>query len=244
MRRVVDHAIKSSGKSIQWLEILAGEKAFKQTKQWLPAETLQAIRDYTVAIKGPLTTPVGTGIRSLNVTMRQELDLYACVRPVRYFKGVESPLKRPEDTDVVIFRENTEDVYAGIEWEASSPQAVRVRQFLKQEYQIELSPNTGIGIKPISKEATERLVRKAMVHAIENQRRVVTVVHKGNIMKFTEGAFKNWAFDCIREEFGSKVAFEQDLQGARHPLARSWSMTGSLTVCFSRFYCALKNTMS
>lgn len=213
MRLVIDAAVNKIGKEIIWLEILAGEKAFRQTGQWLPAETLEKIKEYVVAIKGPLTTPIGKGIRSLNVTLRQDLDLYACVRPVVYFSGVESPLKHPEQLDVVIFRENTEDVYAGIEWEASTPEAKDVRDFLKTRFNISLHEETGIGIKPISRPASERLMRKAMHHAIENKRKSVTIVHKGNIMKYTEGAFRTWCYELAKREFADYIVLESELQG-------------------------------
>ncbi|MEK6557383.1 MAG: isocitrate dehydrogenase (NADP(+)) [Candidatus Margulisiibacteriota bacterium] len=217
MKIVIDSAIQRLGKRIEWLEILAGEKAFHQVGEWLPEATLTAIREYVVAIKGPLTTPVGEGIRSLNVTLRQVLDLYACVRPVRYFDGVESPLKHPEQLDVCIFRENTEDVYAGYEWAASSEGAQKMRGFLRNEFQIDLSDETGIGIKPISKFASQRLVRKAMVYALENRRKTVTLVHKGNIMKYTEGAFRTWGYELIKSEFSDKVVLESDLDGQPVP---------------------------
>lgn len=217
MKIVMDAATSRIGKRIEWLEVLAGEKAFHQTGEWLPDATLSAIREHVVAIKGPLTTPVGEGIRSLNVTLRQVLDLYACVRPVRYFEGVESPLKNPERLDVCIFRENTEDVYAGYEWAASSEGAQKMRDFLRNEFRIDLSDETGIGVKPISKFASQRLVRKAMVYALENQRKTVTLVHKGNIMKYTEGAFRTWGYELIKDEFSDKVIFESDLNGQPVP---------------------------
>ncbi|MBW2163312.1 MAG: NADP-dependent isocitrate dehydrogenase, partial [Deltaproteobacteria bacterium] len=179
-------------------EILAGEKAYQQTGKWLPPETMEAIKEHVVAIKGPLTTPVGEGIRSLNVTLRKELDLYACVRPVSYFKGTPSPVKRPEDMDMIIFRENTEDVYAGIEWPEGSEDARKVIRFLKDEMGQDIRPDSGIGIKPISRFGTQRLVRKAILHAIDNGKSSVTLVHKGNIMKYTEGAFKNWGYELAK----------------------------------------------
>jgi len=211
MRRVVDAVVDRAygGKrSIVWMEIYAGEKANKVYggDAWLPEETLDAIRDYSVAIKGPLTTPVGGGIRSLNVTMRQELDLYVCQRPVRYFDGTPSPLREPEKTDMVIFRENSEDIYAGIEWEAGSEEVRKVVDFLQNEMgvtKIRFPASSAIGIKPVSEEGTKRLVRKAIQYAIDQNRPSVTLVHKGNIMKFTEGAFKNWGYELAREEFGA-----------------------------------------
>ena len=212
--RVLDAAVEKAyggSKKIEWKEILAGEKAVEKTGEWLPQATLDAIREYVVAIKGPLTTPVGEGIRSLNVTLRQELDLYACVRPVRYFKGVPSPVKRPENVDMVIFRENTEDVYAGIEWPEGSAEAAKIIAFLKNEMGAEVREDSGIGIKPISRFGTYRLVRKAIVHAIENRRDSVTLVHKGNIMKFTEGAFRTWGYELAAKEFPEETISEADL---------------------------------
>jgi isocitrate dehydrogenase len=220
MRLVIDAAVAKIGKRIEWKEIYAGEKSFNLTGEWLPQATLDAITEHVVAIKGPLTTPVGTGIRSLNVTLRQVLDLYACVRPVRYFTGVESPLKHPEQLDVVIFRENTEDVYAGYEWEASSDGAKAMREFLKKQFNISLDAETGIGIKPISRKATERLMRKAIRYAIDNNRRSVTIVHKGNIMKFTEGAFRTWAYDLAKNEFSGNIVLESDLNGQAAPAGK------------------------
>ncbi|MFC7373403.1 NADP-dependent isocitrate dehydrogenase [Fictibacillus iocasae] len=195
-------------KTIVWKEVLAGEKAFNQTGEWLPEETLDVIRDYIIAIKGPLTTPVGGGIRSLNVALRQELDLFTCLRPVRYFQGVPSPVKRPEDTDMVIFRENTEDIYAGIEYASGSEEVKKMIAFLQQEMgvkKIRFPETSGIGIKPVSSEGTKRLVRAALQYAINEGRKSLTLVHKGNIMKFTEGAFKNWGYEIAEEEFGDKV---------------------------------------
>ncbi len=211
---VLDAAVEKSyggQKAISWKEILAGEKAVEKTGEWLPAETLQAIKDYVVAIKGPLTTPVGEGIRSLNVTLRQELDLYACVRPVRYFKGVPSPVKHPEYVDMVVFRENTEDVYAGIEWQEGTEEAKKVIDFLTNEMGKKIRPDSGIGIKPISRTGTFRLVRKAIQFAIDNNKPNVTLVHKGNIMKFTEGAFRNWGYEVAEKEFGDITISEQEL---------------------------------
>ncbi len=213
-RMVLDAAVEKAynGKrSISWKEIYAGEKAKEKTGEYLPQETLDAISEYVVAIKGPLTTPVGEGIRSLNVTLRQVLDLYACVRPVRYFRGVPSPVKRPELVNMVIFRENTEDVYAGIEWPAESPEAKKVIDFLEKELGATIRSDSGIGIKPISKTGTFRLVRKAIRYAIENNRDSVTLVHKGNIMKYTEGAFRNWGYELAATEFPEKTISEADL---------------------------------
>ncbi len=210
-QRVFDAAVERAyggDRKIQWKEVLAGEKANRQTGNWLPAETLQAFRDYLVGIKGPLTTPVGGGIRSLNVALRQELDLYACVRPVRWFEGVPSPVKRPELTDMVIFRENTEDIYAGIEYMSGTAQAQKMLEFLQDEMgvkKIRFPETSSFGIKPVSKEGTERLVRAALKYALEHKKPSVTIVHKGNIMKFTEGAFKTWGYEVAEKEFGSKV---------------------------------------
>ncbi len=209
--RVLEAAVEKAyngEKSIVWKEVLAGEKAFNQTGEWLPEETLDVIREYIIAIKGPLTTPVGGGIRSLNVALRQELDLFTCLRPVRYFTGVPSPVKRPEDTDMVIFRENTEDIYAGIEYAKGSEEVEKLINFLKNELgvnKIRFPETSGIGIKPVSEEGTKRLVRAAINYAIEQGRKSVTLVHKGNIMKYTEGAFKNWGYELAEQEFGDKV---------------------------------------
>jgi isocitrate dehydrogenase len=210
---VVDAAVQKAygGKrKIEWLEVLAGEKAFKLKNNWLPDETVQAFRDYLVGIKGPLTTPIGGGIRSLNVALRQMLDLYVCLRPVRYFKGVPSPVKSPEKVDMTIFRENTEDIYAGIEFEAGSESANKVLTFLKNEFPKEFSKirfkdSVGLGLKPVSKEGTERLVRAAMNYTLSHKRKSLTFVHKGNIMKFTEGAFMKWGYDLVEREFGAKA---------------------------------------
>nr|WP_255573187.1 NADP-dependent isocitrate dehydrogenase [Anoxybacillus sp. ST4] len=209
--RVLEAAVEKAYKGerkIVWKEVLAGEKAFKLTGEWLPQETLDTIREYIIAIKGPLTTPVGGGIRSLNVALRQELDLFVCLRPVRYFNGVPSPVKRPEDTDMVIFRENTEDIYAGIEYAKGTPEVKKVIDFLQNEMgvrKIRFPETSGIGIKPISEEGTKRLVRAAIKYAIEHGRKSVTLVHKGNIMKYTEGAFKNWGYELAEQEFGDQV---------------------------------------
>lgn len=210
-RRIVDAAVATcyAGKrSIEWKEVLAGEKAFNQTGSWLPEATLEAFREYLVGIKGPLTTPIGGGIRSLNVALRQELDLYVCQRPTRYFQGVVTPLKRPQDVDMVIFRENTEDIYAGIEWQTGTPEAKKVLDFLVNEMgvkKIRFPETSSFGIKPISKEGTERLVRAAIRYAIDHKRPSVTLVHKGNIMKFTEGSFKNWGYELAQREFGDQT---------------------------------------
>ena len=211
MRTVVDAAVQKAyaGKrSIEWMEVYCGEKADKIYSTYMPEETLEALRDYVISIKGPLTTPVGGGIRSLNVALRQELDLYVCVRPVRWFEGVPSPVHNPELTDMVIFRENSEDIYAGIEWKSDSPEAKKVIKFLKEEMgvtNIRFEDNCGIGIKPVSKEGSQRLVRKAIQFAIENDKPSVTLVHKGNIMKYTEGAFKEWGYEVALERFGGEL---------------------------------------
>lgn len=213
MRKVIDAAIgKAYGgkRRIEWMEVYAGEKSLKVYGEnvWLPDETLEAMKDFVISIKGPLTTPIGGGIRSLNVAMRQRLDLYVCLRPVRYFQGVPSPLREPEKTDMVIFRENTEDIYAGIEWAEGSPEARKVIDFLTKEMgvsQIRFPKTSGIGIKPVSREGTERLVRKAIQYAIDNDRPSVTLVHKGNIMKFTEGSFRDWGYALAKHEFGAEV---------------------------------------
>ncbi|MGF3103991.1 NADP-dependent isocitrate dehydrogenase [Rossellomorea sp. DUT-2] len=210
-QRVLDASVEKAYKGerkISWKEVYAGEKAFNKTGEWLPNDTLEAIREYFIAIKGPLTTPVGGGIRSLNVALRQELDLFTCLRPVRYFEGVPSPVKRPEDTDMVIFRENTEDIYAGIEYAKGSDEVKKLITFLQDEMganKIRFPETSGIGIKPVSEEGTNRLVRAAINYAITEGRKSVTLVHKGNIMKFTEGAFKNWGYELAEKEFGDKV---------------------------------------
>ena len=216
MQKVVDAAVAKAykgTKKIAWMEVFAGEKAVKtygndkdSKDTWLPAETMQAVRDYVISIKGPLTTPVGGGIRSLNVTLRQELDLYVCLRPIQYFTGVPSPVKHPEKTDMVIFRENTEDIYAGIEWAAGTDEAAKVIQFLSDmgmRKKIRFPENCAIGIKPVSPEGSTRLIRKAIQYAIDNNRKSVTITHKGNIMKFTEGGFRDWGYQVAKEEFGA-----------------------------------------
>ncbi|MBT9235879.1 MULTISPECIES: NADP-dependent isocitrate dehydrogenase [Pseudomonas] len=213
MIKVVDAAVQKAygGKrKIAWMEVYAGEKATQVYDQdtWLPQETLDAVRDYVVSIKGPLTTPVGGGIRSLNVALRQQLDLYVCLRPVVWFQGVPSPVKKPGDVDMVIFRENSEDIYAGIEWKAGSPEANKVIKFLKEEMgvtKIRFDQDCGIGVKPVSREGTKRLVRKALQYVVDNDRESLTLVHKGNIMKFTEGAFKDWGYEVARDEFGAEL---------------------------------------
>jgi isocitrate dehydrogenase len=215
-QRVFDAAVRKAyggARAIVWLEVLAGEKAFNRTKEWMPAETLAAFREYLVGIKGPLTTPVGGGIRSLNVALRQELDLYVCLRPVRYFKGVPSPVKRPQDVDMVIFRENTEDIYAGVEWAAGTPEAQKVVAWLQGEMKVKkirFPETSGIGIKPVSREGTERLVRAAIKYSLEFKRRGITLVHKGNIMKFTEGAFRDWGYALAAREFRAQTVTERE----------------------------------
>ncbi len=225
MRKVVDAAVDKAyggARGIAWMEIYAGEKAVRVYGDgvWLPDETMTAVRDFVVSIKGPLTTPVGGGIRSLNVTLRQDLDLYVCLRPVRYFAGTPSPVKEPEKTDMVIFRENSEDIYAGIEWAAGTPEVQKVITFLQEEMgvrKIRFPDSSGIGIKPVSREGTRRLVRKAIEYAIANQRTSVTLVHKGNIMKFTEGAFKNWGYELAKEEFAAEEIDGGPWCRIRHP---------------------------
>ncbi|MGM0940432.1 MAG: NADP-dependent isocitrate dehydrogenase [Bacillota bacterium] len=209
--KVIEAAVEKAyngTKKIEWLEVYAGQKAYDKTGEWLPKDTLDKINEYKIAIKGPLTTPIGGGIRSLNVALRQELDLFTCLRPVRYFEGVPSPVKRPEDVDMVIFRENTEDIYAGIEWQKGSDEVKKVIKFLKNEMNvsnIRFPETSGIGVKPVSEEGTKRLVRSSIQYALNEGRKSVTLVHKGNIMKFTEGAFKAWGYEVAEEEFGDKV---------------------------------------
>lgn len=208
---VFDGAVKKAygdNRSIDWLEILAGEKAFKQTGEWLPDATVETIKSHHVAIKGPLTTPVGKGIRSINVALRQILDLYACIRPVKYIPGIPSPMKDPEKIDMIVFRENTEDVYAGIEWEAESSGAAKVIDLVKAETGRDLRPDSGIGIKPMSRTGSRRLVKKAIEFALAQQKPSVTLVHKGNIMKFTEGAFRSWGYELAAEEYGDQLMTE------------------------------------
>ncbi len=210
-QHVFDTAVQKvyNGKrKIEWKEMMAGEKAFNKTGEWLPAETLQTAKDYIISIKGPLTTPTGGGIRSLNVAMRQDLDLYACVRPVKWFKGVPSPVTHPENVNMTIFRENTEDIYAGIEWKAGSPEAQKFEKFLLEEMgvkNIRFPGDSSFGVKPVSSEGSKRLVRAAIIHALENNLPSVTLVHKGNIMKFTEGGFRNWGYEVARDEYGDKT---------------------------------------
>jgi len=211
---VFDDAIKKSynnERKIVWKEVLIGEKSYKETGEWLPQTTLDDIKKYVVAIKGPLTTPIGGGIRSLNVSLRQLLDLYACIRPVKFIKGTPSPLKQPENMDVVIFRENTEDVYSGIEWESDSKEAKEIIEYLKSKFGVNIREHSGIGIKPISPFGTKRLVRKAIKYALDNGRDSVTLVHKGNIMKFTEGAFRDWGYELAKEEFPEETITEDEL---------------------------------
>ena len=225
MKKVVDAAVAKAyaGKrKIAWMEVYAGEKAVKVygNDTWLPDETLRAVREYVVSIKGPLTTPVGGGMRSLNVTLRQELDLYVCLRPVRYFAGVPSPVREPHKTDMVIFRENSEDIYAGIEWAAGTPEVQKVIVFLQKEMgvrKIRFPGSSAIGIKPVSRDGTERLVRKAIQYAIDNNRTSVTLVHKGNIMKFTEGGFKTWGYDLAKREFGATLIDQGPWMRLKHP---------------------------
>jgi isocitrate dehydrogenase len=217
--RVFDAAVEqaySGERKIEWMEVFAGEKAHKQFNDWLPQETVDAMQEFRVSIKGPLTTPVGGGIRSLNVTLRQVLDLYACIRPVRYFEGVGAPVKEPEKVNVVIFRENTEDVYAGIEWKAGSTEANKIRDYLKTNFGSDIRENSAIGVKPMSEFGSKRLVQMAIEYALAKGRESVTLVHKGNIMKFTEGAFRDWGYEVAREKFGNSTVTESDAsRGAR-----------------------------
>lgn len=213
-RQVFDAAIEKTyegARKVYWWKIAAGEQSFKECGSYFPEVSFDAIRKCVIAIKGPLTTPVGGGFRSLNVTLRQELDLYACIRPIRYFRGTPSPMIKPEEVDMVVFRENTEDVYAGIEWKSGSQEAQKVIEFLSSNMGVKLSPDSAIGVKPMSPSATKRLVRMAIQYAIDNKRKRVTLVHKGNIMKFTEGAFRDWGYDVARTEFRDFVIFEEEL---------------------------------
>jgi isocitrate dehydrogenase len=210
---VLDAAATRTGKSVAWKEVLAGEKAFNETGNWLPDETVETFRTHLIGIKGPLTTPIGGGFRSLNVALRQLLDLYVCLRPVRWFEGVPSPVKRPDLVDMVIFRENTEDVYAGMEVEAYTPDAEKLRAFLLEQYGWKIKPGSGIGIKPMSEEGSKRLIRAAITYALSHERESVTLVHKGNIQKFTEGAFRNWGYELVREEFADRAVGWDECDG-------------------------------
>ncbi len=212
-RHVLDAAAAKHGRTVEWREVLAGEKAFNETGEWLPQETIETFQEYLIGIKGPLTTPIGGGFRSLNVAIRQILDLYVCLRPVRWFPGVPSPVKRPQDVDMVIFRENTEDIYAGLEVEAFTPEAKKLRDLLKDSFGWEIREDSGIGIKPISKSGSQRLQRAALNYAIERGRNRVTWVHKGNIMKYTEGAFRKWGYELVTEEFSDKAVGWEDCGG-------------------------------
>jgi isocitrate dehydrogenase len=212
-RLVLDAAAAKYGKTIAWKEVLAGEKAFNETGNWLPDETVAAFRDYVIGIKGPLTTPVGGGIRSLNVALRQLLDLYVCLRPIRWFEGVPSPVKRPDLVDMVIFRENTEDIYAGLEVQEGTPEAKRLIQLLHDEFGWDIRPDSGVGIKPVSVSGSKRLVRAAINYAVKRGRKSVTLVHKGNIQKFTEGAFRTWGYELVREEFSDVAVTWEDSGG-------------------------------
>ena len=212
-RTVLDAAAAKHGKKISWREVLAGEKAFNETGDWLPEETVDVFREYLIGIKGPLTTPVGGGFRSLNVALRQILDLYVCLRPVRWFEGVPSPVKRPDLVDMVIFRENTEDIYAGLEVQAHTAEAKRMIQLLHDEFGWDIRPDSGVGIKPVSESGSKRLIRAAMNYAVKNSRKSVTLVHKGNIQKFTEGAFRTWGYELVREEFPDVAVSWEDSKG-------------------------------
>ncbi|RLA95553.1 MAG: NADP-dependent isocitrate dehydrogenase [Deltaproteobacteria bacterium] len=218
--KVFDAAVRKAyggSRRVLWRELLAGEKAYRETGQWLPEETLTALKEHGVGIKGPLTTPVGGGLRSLNVAIRQELDLYACIRPVKHIPGVPSPMRHPERVDIVVFRENTEDVYAGIEWRAQSPEALRVIDFLNSQMGQRIRPDAAIGVKVMSPYGSKRLVRRALQWALKHGRRSLTLVHKGNIMKFTEGGFRQWGYEVAREEFGDRVIFEEELIEGANP---------------------------
>lgn len=222
-KRVIDAAVKlayGGKREISWREVLAGEKGFRETGQWLPPETVDTIRGYGIALKGPLATPVGGGIRSINVALRQRLDLYACVRPVRYVPGVPSPMIHPEQVDVVIFRENTEDVYAGIEFESKSQKAERLRGFLRDAFSVKTPEQSALGIKPMSPTGSKRLIRIAIQYAVDRSLPSVTLVHKGNIMKFTEGGFMRWGYELAQEEFGDKTVAEKDLKGGQRPAGK------------------------
>ena len=212
-KKVMDAAAEKHGKKIAWKEVLAGEKAFNETGNWLPDETIQDFREYLIGIKGPLTTPIGGGFRSLNVALRQILDLYVCLRPVRWFQGVPSPVKRPELVDMVIFRENTEDIYAGLEVQAGTPEAKRMIELLHDDFGWDIRPDSGVGIKPVSESGSKRLVRAALNYAVERGRKTVTMVHKGNIQKFTEGAFRSWGYDLVRDEFSDVAVGWDDCGG-------------------------------
>ncbi len=218
--RVFDAAVErayAGKKKIHWMEIFAGEKAFNLTGEWMPAESLEAIREFKIAIKGPLTTPVGGGIRSLNVALRQELDLYACIRPVRYFQGVGAPVKHPEKVNMVIFRENIEDVYSGIEFRAGTPEAEKLRLFIEKEFGKKIRPESAIGIKPMSAFGSKRLIEMALRYAIKHHKPSVTMMHKGNIMKFTEGGFRDWGYELAKEKFAGQVVAEGDLGAGKAP---------------------------
>jgi isocitrate dehydrogenase len=212
-KHVMDAAAAKYGRTIEWKEVLAGEKAFNETGDWLPQETIEVFQEYLIGIKGPLTTPVGEGFRSLNVALRQILDLYVCLRPVRWFQGVPSPVKHPEKVDMVIFRENTEDIYAGLEVQAGSPEARKLRELLHDAFGWKIREDSGIGIKPVSETGSKRLIRAALNYAVKNNRQSVTLVHKGNIMKFTEGAFRNWGYELTREEFSDVAVAWDDCGG-------------------------------
>ena len=218
--RVFDEAVKKcygGKKKVEWMEVLAGEKAYQKKGDYAPEETIETIREYRVGIKGPLTTPVGGGFRSINVMLRMKLDLYSCIRPVKYIAGTPSPMKHPEKVDMIVFRENTEDVYAGIEWKAESKEATRVREFLEKEMGVKIREDSGIGIKPISRLGTQRHVRRAIRYAISHGRKSVTLVHKGNIMKYTVGAFRDWGYELAKAEFGDKLIPESELADGKVP---------------------------